>query len=171
MLLQVLDDGRLTDGQGRTVNFRNTIVIMTSNLGAQMIQEAADVNAPEVREKAMAALRSQFRPEFLNRIDEIILFNRLDGENLKRIFALQLRHLRELLAAKNIGLEIAPAAEKKLIDMGYDPANGARPLIRVIQHELQNPLAMKILEGVFKEGDTAVVGLKGDEFTFAPKRA
>ena len=166
VLLQLLDDGRLTDGQGRTVNFRNTIVIMTSNLGAQLIQDAADINAPEVRGGAMAALKQHFRPEFLNRIDEIILFNRLDGEALKRIFSLQLRHLRALLAARGITLELSPAAEDKLIETGYDPANGARPLLRVIQHELQNPLAMKILEGEFKEGDTAKVDWKNGEFVF-----
>ncbi|MDR0869058.1 MAG: ATP-dependent chaperone ClpB [Planctomycetota bacterium] len=166
VLLQLLDDGRLTDGQGRTVNFRNTLVIMTSNLGAQFIQDAADIAAPEVRARTLAALQAHFRPEFLNRIDEIVLFNRLDVENLKKVFGLQLARLRGLLRARGLTLELTPPAEEKLIALGYDAANGARPLIRVIQRELQNPLALKILEGEFKEGDTVVADLQKGEVAF-----
>ncbi|GHV22048.1 chaperone protein ClpB [Planctomycetales bacterium] len=166
VLLQLLDDGRLTDGQGRTVNFRNTLVIMTSNLGARFIQDAADITAPTVRTQTLAALQAHFRPEFLNRIDEIVLFNRLDVEQLKKVFGLQLAHLRGLLQARGLTLELTPKAEEKLVALGYDVTNGARPLIRVIQRELQNPLALKILEGEFKEGDTVVADLQKGAVAF-----
>jgi ATP-dependent Clp protease ATP-binding subunit ClpB len=169
VLLQLLDDGRLTDGQGRTVNFRNTMVIMTSNLGAQLIQDAPSLDDPEVKRKTMDALKGFFRPEFLNRIDEIVMFNRLEPAALKQIFQLQLSHLRRLLAGRGINLEIAPSAEAKLIEDGYDATNGARPLIRVIQRELQNPLALKILEGDFKDGDTVVADWQKDEMAFKQK--
>ncbi|GHS91550.1 chaperone protein ClpB [Planctomycetales bacterium] len=166
VLLQLLDDGRLTDGQGRTVNFRNTLVIMTSNLGARFIQDAADITAPAVRTQALEALQAHFRPEFLNRIDEIVLFNRLDVEQLKKVFGLQLAHLRGLLQARGLTLELTPKAEEKLVALGYDVTNGARPLIRVIQRELQNPLALKILEGEFKEGDTVAADLQKGAVAF-----
>lgn len=166
VLLQLLDDGRLTDGQGRTVNFRNTIVIMTSNLAAREIQEAEDLDSPVTREAALEALHAHFRPEFLNRIDEVILFHRLSQEDIEKILNLQLSHLRTLLAARGLELELTPAAQKHLAKAGYDPSFGARPLTRVIQQELQNPLAMKILEGAFVEGDTILAEVYEDLVTF-----
>ncbi len=156
VLLQLLEDGRLTDGQGRTVNFRNTIVIMTSNLGARYIQEAEDLDDPEVIENTMNALHGFFSPEFLNRIDEVIMFHRLQKEEIKHILELQVQNLRRLLEAKGMELELTPAAKGQLAEEGYDPAFGARPLSRVIQQRLQNPLALKLLEGDFTEGDTIV---------------
>ncbi len=166
VLLQLLDDGRLTDGQGRTVNFRNTIVIMTSNLGAREIQAAADLESPELLQAATEALRAHFRPEFLNRIDEVILFHRLSQKDIEQILELQLRHLRGLLAVRGLELELTPGAKEHLSKAGYDPAFGARPLTRVIQQELQNPLAMRILEGAFVEGDTILADVYEDLVTF-----
>ena len=169
VLLQLLDDGRLTDGQGRTVNFRNTIVIMTSNLGSRAIQEADDLEAPEVYAQAMEALRAHFRPEFLNRIDEVIMFHRLSLNDIERILELQLAHLRNLLAARGLRLELTPAAEEHLAREGYDPAFGARPLSRIIQRDIQNPLAMRILEGEYEEGDTIVAELRDGALLFTKR--
>ncbi|HSM19163.1 MAG TPA: AAA family ATPase, partial [Hyphomicrobiales bacterium] len=154
VLLQVLDDGRLTDGQGRTVDFRNTLIIMTSNLGSEYLaglQEGQDVET--VREPVMAAVRASFRPEFLNRLDEIILFHRLGREQMAAIVDIQLNRLQALLAERKIAIELDDAARAWLADKGYDPAYGARPLRRVIQKELQDPLAEKILSGDIKDGE------------------
>jgi len=154
VLLQVLDDGRLTDGQGRTVDFRNTLIIMTSNAGSEFLVglgEGQDVEA--VREPVMAAVRAHFRPEFLNRLDEIILFHRLGRGEMAAIVDIQLDRLRALLAERKIALELDKAARAWLADKGYDPAYGARPLKRVIQKELQDPLAEKILSGDIKDGE------------------
>ena len=170
VLLQILDDGRLTDGQGRTVDFTNTIVIMTSNVGSQWIQELGGQNPEEMRKRVMEALRAQFRPEFLNRIDEIVIFNSLDLEKIKAIVEIQLRRLRALLAERKIDVELTDAAKEMIAREGFDPVYGARPLKRALQREVQNPLAVKILEGEFKEGDRIVVDVEGGELTFRAER-
>src|SRR5262249_14714948 len=150
----VLDDGRLTDGQGRTVDFKNTLIILTSNLGSDVIaaqKEGEDIEL--VRAKVMNAVRQAFRPEFLNRLDEIVLFHRLSRANMTGIVAIQLRRLQSLLADRKLDLQLDESAKAWLADAGYDPVYGARPLKRVIQRELQNPLASLLLEGRFKPGD------------------
>jgi len=167
VLLQILDDGRLTDGHGRVVNFKNTVVIMTSNVGSgQWSVESGQWNDEEARGMALAALRATFRPEFLNRVDEIIVFRPLSREQIGQIVEIQLGRLRKLLAERKLSLELTPQAREQLTEEGYDPVYGARPLKRVIQQRLQNPLALKILQGEFKEGDTVRVGVQGHEFTF-----
>src|SRR5437763_4943494 len=158
VLLQVLDDGRLTDGQGRTVDFRNTLIVLTSNLGSEALAnlpEGADIE--KARPHVMEAVRAAFRPEFLNRLDEILLFRRLSRDDMKGIVEIQLRHLQQLLADRKIALELDGAAAAWLADKGYDPVYGARPLKRVIQRELQNPLAQQILEGRIPDGATVQV--------------
>jgi ATP-dependent Clp protease ATP-binding subunit ClpB len=158
VLLQVLDDGRLTDGQGRTVDFRNTLIVMTSNLGAEFL-----VNQPEsedshaVREQVMAVVRSSFRPEFLNRVDEIILFHRLKRSDMGRIVDIQVERLQKLLADRKIAIKLESSARDWLADKGYDPAYGARPLKRVIQKSIQDPLAERILSGAIKDADTVAI--------------
>jgi len=152
----VLDDGRLTDGQGRTVDFRNTLIVLTSNLGSDALAalpEGADIET--ARPHVMEAVQAAFRPEFLNRLDEILLFRRLSRDDMKGVVEIQLRHLQKLLADRKIALEIDEAAKAWLADKGYDPVYGARPLKRVIQRELQNPLAQQILEG--RIPDSAIV--------------
>jgi ATP-dependent Clp protease ATP-binding subunit ClpB len=156
-LLQLLDEGRLTDGHGRTVDFRNTIVIMTSNIGSRWIKE---LGVEAARERVMEELDRTFRPEFLNRIDEIILFHSLTREDLKRIVDIQMERLRGLLAQRQIGLEWTDALREHLAEVGYDPVFGARPLKRVIQREVQDPLALAILRGEFREGDTVRVDVR-----------
>lgn len=168
ILLQVLDDGRLTDGQGRTVDFTNTVLIMTSNLGAEHLvnlEDGADVES--ARDKVMAAVRAAFRPEFLNRLDEILLFRRLGREQMTGIVDIQLGYLHKLLAHRQVTLTVDPAAKKWIADKGYDPAYGARPLKRVIQTELQNRLAELILEGKVEDGARVLVGVKGEHLDFA----
>ncbi|PIE32761.1 ATP-dependent chaperone ClpB [candidate division KSB3 bacterium] len=157
VLLQLLDDGRLTDGQGRTVNFTNTVVIMTSNIGSHVIHDMWQEDPKMVREKVMELVRANFRPEFLNRIDEIILFHGLTLEHLSQIIEIQLHHLRQRLAERKISLTMTEAAKEFLAREGYDPVYGARPLKRTIQKEIQNPLAFKILQGEFRDGDTIAV--------------
>ncbi|MCZ6523458.1 MAG: ATP-dependent chaperone ClpB [Alphaproteobacteria bacterium] len=158
VLLQVLDDGRLTDGQGHTVDFRNTLIILTSNLGGEVLAaQAAGAEVDEVRDQVMAAVRAAFRPEFLNRIDETILFHRLSRQHMGDIVEIQLRALARLLAERNIELELDEAARAWLAEAGYDPVYGARPLKRVIRHQLQNPLASRILEGAVRDGETVKV--------------
>ena len=148
VLLQVLDDGRLTDGQGRTVDFKNTLIVLTSNLGSQALSVLPDGASMEgVREQVMAAVRAHFRPEFLNRLDEIVLFDRLSRTNMDGIVDIQLGILGQRLAARGITLEVDAAARTWLANRGYDPVYGARPLKRVIQKELQDPLAEKLLAG------------------------
>jgi ATP-dependent Clp protease ATP-binding subunit ClpB len=165
VLLQLLDDGRLTDGQGRTVDFRNTLVIMTSNLGSELWLggQAGKVT----REAVTQVLQAHFRPEFLNRIDEIIIFHPLSREDLVQVVDIQLRHVSELLAGRGYRLDIRPEARAYLAEVGYDADYGARPLKRAIQHELQDPLAVKILAGDFQEGATIKVkrGKEGLVFT------
>jgi ATP-dependent Clp protease ATP-binding subunit ClpB len=156
VLLQLLDDGRLTDAQGRTVDFRNTIVVMTSNLGSQWITEQG-LSEDEIRERVMDAVRTHFRPELINRIDEIVIFHALGLEQIQRIVEIQLRGLRARLAERKISLELTPEAEQELARAGFDPVYGARPLKRTIQKELVQPLAMRLLQGEFSDGETIVV--------------
>ncbi|MGH7323894.1 MAG: ATP-dependent chaperone ClpB [Candidatus Rokuibacteriota bacterium] len=165
VLLQLLDDGRLTDGHGRTVDFRNTVVIMTSNLGAHIFRE---YEQPEkVRPLIMQELRATLRPEFLNRIDEVVIFRPLGREQIERIVEIQLSHLRRRLADKRIELDVTDAAKALLAREGYDPTFGARPLKRTIQRLIQDPLALKLLEREFTEGDTVTVDAEGDQIVFS----
>ena len=164
VLLQVLDDGRLTDGQGRTVDFRNTVVIMTSNLGSHLFHEGESTD--KVRPLVMQTLRESLRPEFLNRIDEIVIFHSLGRDEIAQIVTIQLGRLRERLAQRRITLELTQAAEVLLAREGYDPAYGARPLKRTIQRLIQDPLALALLNGEFHDGDTIVVGAQGDRIVF-----
>jgi ATP-dependent Clp protease ATP-binding subunit ClpB len=159
ILLQVLDDGRLTDGQGRTVDFRNVLIVMTSNLGADFLvlqKEGEDSSA--VHAEVMQIVRAHFRPEFLNRIDEIILFHRLRREDMGAIVDIQFARLAKLLEDRKITLELEPEARAWLADKGYDPAYGARPLKRVIQKNVQDSLAESILSGAIRDGERVVVG-------------
>ncbi len=165
ILLQILEDGRLTDGQGRTVDFRNTVIIMTSNIGSQwLLEQAGDVE--RAREGVMEALRAHFRPEFLNRIDDVILFNALTMQQLKLIVDIQMRQLAKRLADRHIELELTPEAKELLAQEGYDPVYGARPLKRTIQRQILDPLALQVLEGKFREGDRVLVEAENGEFTF-----
>jgi ATP-dependent Clp protease ATP-binding subunit ClpB len=165
-LLQVLDDGRLTDGHGRTVSFKNTVVIMTSNVGSQWIKELGGHDEAEMRRRVLEALSQQFRPEFLNRIDEVIIFHSLGMEQLVQIVDIQLRHLQTLLDERKVQLTLTQAARQHLADEGYDPVYGARPLKRVIQRELQDPVAVKLLAGDFGEGDKIQVDFENGKLVF-----
>ena len=163
VLLQVLDDGRLTDGQGRTVDFKNTIIVLTSNLGSDILSAQPEGESTAmVQGQVMRVVRQHFRPEFLNRLDEIILFRRLQRSDMATIVTIQLGALRKLLDARKIGLELDRGALEWLAAEGYDSTYGARPLKRVIQRSLQNPLAGLILEGSVKEGDTVLVSAGDD---------
>ncbi len=167
-LLQVLDDGRMTDGQGRTVDFRNTLIIMTSNLGSQLwMNKEGDQPRQVNRDEIVDLLKNFFRPEFLNRVDEIVIFKPLTRADLGEIVAIQLRHVSNLLADRGLKLEISPSAQEWLADTGFDPEFGARPLKRAIQREVQDPLALRILSGEFSEGDTIKIDLAGGGLTFA----
>ncbi len=168
ILLQVLDDGRLTDGHGRTVDFTNTIIVMTSNIGSQLIQQITNEGGSqeEIREAVRAALSAQFLPEFLNRVDETIIFHPLDRKHLRQIVAIQIDRLVKQLAQQGLGLEVTDAALAALAAQGYDPVFGARPLKRAIQQQIQNPLATEILKGQFGEGSTIRVDYRHDEFVF-----
>jgi ATP-dependent Clp protease ATP-binding subunit ClpB len=165
VLLQILDDGRLTDGHGRVVDFKNTVVIMTSNLGSQWLTSATETDSA-MEEKVLATARDHFKPEFLNRIDEIIVFHRLDRSHLERIVDIQIDLLRKRLAARTIELEVSDAAKSYLALKGYDPVYGARPLKRLIQREIENELALKLLDGTFTEGDVIRVGEANGALTF-----
>jgi ATP-dependent Clp protease ATP-binding subunit ClpB len=167
VLLQVLDDGRLTDGQGRTVDFKNTLIIMTSNLGSEyLVALGENQDVDEVREQVMGVVRGAFRPEFLNRLDEIILFHRLKRAHMGAIVDIQLLRLKKLLADRKIEVVLDDAARSLLSEKGYDPAYGARPLKRVIQKSIQDPLAEELLAGRVKDGDTVEVGVANGKFTF-----
>ena len=171
VLLQVLDDGRLTDGHGRTVDFKNAVVIMTSNIGSQFIAEslASDGSGPtddEVRRRVEQALKAEFRPELLNRIDEVIIFHSLGRAEIRQIVDLQVRRLEQTLAGQRLGLEVTDAARDLIAEEGYDPVYGARPLKRVIQQQIQNPLSLRILEGDYSEGATVQVDAKDGAFVF-----
>ncbi len=175
VLLQVLDDGRLTDGQGRTVSFKNTVIVMTSNIGSAEIQLLASAKAEpwEVEAKIKDMLKEYFRPEFLNRIDEVILFHSLSREQLTKIVDVQIDYLRRRLMTRQLKLEVSPEAKALLAEEGYDPQFGARPLKRVIQQRIENPLASSILRGEFTEGDVIYVGVNKSkhDFTFEKHRA
>ncbi|MFP5502954.1 MAG: AAA family ATPase, partial [Candidatus Sericytochromatia bacterium] len=166
MLLQILDDGRLTDSQGRTVDFKNTVVIMTSNIGSQAIQELGGHDDAEARARVMEALRQHFRPEFLNRVDDTILFHSLTLPEIKQIVEIQLQQLKGRLAERKVELTLTEQAKEWLARSGFDPVYGARPLKRAIQTEVLNPLALKLLEGQFKEGDRVTVDLEGEGLVF-----
>ena len=168
VMLQLLDDGRLTDGKGRTVDFRNTVVIMTSNLGSQYLTEqAAEGTLSEgVRRQVLDALRTHFRPEFLNRIDETIVFHSLSRSDMASIIDIQARHLLQRLVDRKIHVELTPAARALLVQEGYDPAYGARPLKRTIQRRVLDPLARDVLEGRFHEGDRVLIDADGDRIAF-----
>ncbi|MFW5874859.1 MAG: ATP-dependent chaperone ClpB [bacterium] len=166
VLLQILDDGRLTDGQGKTVDFRNTIIIMTSNVGSEQLQNAGEQNREQMEERVLQSLRATFKPEFLNRIDEVIIFHSLTNEQLRDIVDIQFKHLQKRLEEKSIGIELTDAARDLLARRGFDPVYGARPLKRTIQHLVENPLSMKILEGSVSEGDRIIADASGDEIDF-----
>jgi ATP-dependent Clp protease ATP-binding subunit ClpB len=166
LLLQILDDGRLTDGQGRTVDFRNTVLIMTSNLGSQIIQDMANRSFEEVQRAVLGVLRDHFRPEFLNRVDEIIVFKPLTREQLNQIVEIQLQGLEQRLHDRGIRLEVADEAKQLLAERGWDPVYGARPLKRTIQRLVQDALALRILQGEFKDGDVVQVTIENGEIAF-----
>ncbi len=165
-LLQILEDGRMTDGKGRTVDFKNTVIIMTSNLGSQFIQELGERDRKEMERRVTAALREAFKPEFLNRVDETVIFNALGREEIKHIVEIQLKRLERLLADRKMRLEVTGRAKSLLAEKGYDPVYGARPLKRTIQRLIQDPLALKILDGEFGEGDKITVDSDGSELVF-----
>jgi ATP-dependent Clp protease ATP-binding subunit ClpB len=167
VLLQVLDDGRLTDGQGRTVDFRNTVIVMTSNLGSQMIQEmSGEDQYDEMKAAIMDIVGSHFRPEFINRVDDVVVFHPLGRDHIRRIVDIQLGYLHERLAERDMSIHLSDAARDKLADAGFDPVYGARPLKRAIQQQIENPLAQEILSGKFKPGDTIEVGVEEDRLGF-----
>lgn len=165
-LLQILEDGRMTDGQGRTVDFKNTVIIMTSNLGSQYIQDLGEKDRREMERRVTAALRESFKPEFLNRVDETVIFNSLGRDQIKAIVEIQLKRLRQNLTAKKMAMEITDRAKGLLAEKGYDPVYGARPLKRTIQKLIQDPLALKILEGEFREGEKVKIDADGDHLNF-----
>jgi ATP-dependent Clp protease ATP-binding subunit ClpB len=167
VLLQVLDDGRLTDGQGRTVDFRNSVIVMTSNLGSQLIQEmAGEENYDAMKNAVMDVVGSHFRPEFVNRIDDLVVFHPLGREHIRKIVDIQLSYLHDRLADRDIRIHLSDAARDKLADAGFDPVYGARPLKRAIQQQVENPLAQEILRGHFKPGDVIEVGVDHDRLEF-----
>jgi ATP-dependent Clp protease ATP-binding subunit ClpB len=167
VLLQVLDDGRLTDGQGRTVDFRNTVIIMTSNLGSQMIQElAGEENYETMKSSVMEIVSQHFRPEFINRVDDVVVFHPLSREHIRSIVDIQLGYLHARLADRDMQIRLSDAAKNKLAAAGFDPVYGARPLRRAIQQQVENPLAQEILQGKFQPGDVIEVGVKEDELEF-----
>ncbi|MEZ5993497.1 MAG: ATP-dependent chaperone ClpB [Planctomycetota bacterium] len=169
VLLQLLDDGRLTDSQGRTVDFTNTVVIMTSNIGSHLILEMKEGDETAVEQELLGELRRHFKPEFLNRVDDVVIFKRLSQEQVRNIVDLQLKHIEKLLGDRGLKIEVSDAAKDELGRQGYDPQLGARPVKRVIQQKLQNQLAMKLLEGGFTEGDTILVNQHEGLFTFSKK--
>jgi len=165
-LLQILDDGRLTDGQGRTVDFKNTVIIMTSNIGSDWIKELGPRDEAEMRQRVMDALRQSFRPEFLNRVDETIIFHSLGMEQIMQIVDIQVNVLKKRLSERKIDLQLTPEAKQFLAHEGFDPTYGARPLKRTIQRLVLDPLAMRVLQGEFREGDTVVVDVTDGHIEF-----
>jgi ATP-dependent Clp protease ATP-binding subunit ClpB len=169
ILLQIMDDGRLTDGHGRTVDFKNTVIIMTSNIGSQWITELGDKDEEEMNKRITEAMKNNFKPEFLNRVDDTIIFHRLKMAEIEKIVEIQLEELKKILKGKKLTLEISEKAKKLLAKEGFDLVYGARPLKRVIQNEVQNVLAMKLLNGEVKEGSSVkidVTGPKGNVLGF-----
>ena len=183
-LLQVLDDGRMTDGHGRTVDFKNTVIIMTSNAGVELIKRESAIgfatkkdqtkaqksNYEDMKEKVMIEVKKTFRPEFLNRLDEIIVFHELNEEQLRQVVDLLAKDLQKRLAERKLSVEITEKAKSWLAKEGYDPVYGARPLRRALEKYVENPLAIKVLGGEFKEGDTIVVDSGDDGLTFTKKK-
>ena len=173
ILLQVLDDGRLTDGQGRTVDFRNTVIVMTSNLGSQMIQDAAEGGGDQeeqyiqMKASVMGVVQAHFRPEFINRLDELVVFRPLDKAQIRAIARIQLQYLEKRLAERQLKLEVGDDALTLLGNVGFDPVYGARPLKRAIQQQLENPLAREILQGSYAAGATIRVGAEGGHLVFS----
>jgi len=167
VLLQVLDDGRMTDGQGRTVDFKNTVIVMTSNLGSQMIQQMVNADYGAVKAAVMAEVRNYFRPEFINRIDEVVVFHALDERNIRSIAKIQLRYLEQRLRSMEMDLQVSDAVLSELAKVGFDPVYGARPLRRAIQTYIENSLAKDILEGRFGPKDTIAVDYVNGGFTFS----
>jgi len=166
VLLQVLDDGRLTDGQGRTVDFKNTVIVMTSNLGSHQIMQMAGQDSELIREAVWAEVKAHFRPEFLNRIDETVVFHALDQRHIENIAKIQLRTLELRLEKLEMKLDVSAAAVAELAKVGFDPAFGARPLKRAIQQRIENPVAKLILEGRFGPKDVIPVGVEDGSFVF-----
>jgi ATP-dependent Clp protease ATP-binding subunit ClpB len=166
VLLQILDDGRMTDGHGKTVDFTNTIIIMTSNVGSQYIQELGGHDRERMERRVTEALRAGFKPEFLNRIDETIIFMNLEPTQIGRIVEIQMSHLSDRLAEQHIELVLSDSARDLIARQGYDPVYGARPLKRVIQRQIENPLAMEILEGNILEGAKLSAEAEGDRIVF-----
>jgi ATP-dependent Clp protease ATP-binding subunit ClpB len=167
IFLQVFDEGRLTDGQGRTVNFTNTVMILTSNVGSQLIKQAGEsADSDLLRNTIMSELDRVFRPEFLNRLDDVILFHSLTQEHILEIVDIQLERLEKLMAQRNISLSISRAAREELAKRGYDPVFGARPLKRAVQRDLSDALALYILEGQVQDGDHVAVDFDGEKMTF-----
>ena len=171
VLLQVLDDGRMTDGQGRTVDFKNCVIVMTSNLGSAEIQEMQGEPQDKIKSAVMQEVRAHFRPEFVNRIDEIVVFNSLDAANVRKIAEIQLEQLRKRMTAQQIGLDVTEAALDEIAKVGFDPQFGARPLRRAIQDRIENGIARLLLEGKAAPGDTVKVGTAGEDFTFDVEKA
>jgi len=172
VLLQILDDGRLTDGKGRTVDFKNTVLIMTSNIGSQWIRDLGASEHEEMRRRVLEALRAHFKPEFLNRIDDVVIFHALSIENIKEIVEIQLRNLRRRLAERKMDLHLSDRAKQILAKEGFDPVYGARPLKRAMQRLIQDPLALKVLEGEFSEGDAIEIDAgPADQLTLSKKAA
>ncbi len=170
LLLQVLDEGRLTDGHGRTVDFKNVVICMTSNVGSQWIFELGKEQEEEMRGRVMTAVKASFKPEFLNRIDDIIIFHKLGKEEIKKIVDLRIGYLKMRLKEKKIDIKLTDKAKEVLAEKGYEPAYGARSLERVIKKDIQDKLAMKLLSGEFSEGDFILIGVKGNELTFKKKK-
>jgi len=166
VLLQVLDDGRMTDGQGRTVDFKNTVIVMTSNLGSHLIQSMTGKSQQKIKDAVWLEVKEHFRPEFLNRIDEVVVFHGLDKTNIESIAKIQLQRLTQRLAKMDMQLDISEAALAKIADAGFDPLYGARPLKRAIQQSIENPIAKLILEGKFGPKDVIPVDVKKNEFSF-----
>ncbi|NEP63868.1 MAG: AAA domain-containing protein, partial [Symploca sp. SIO2G7] len=173
ILLQVLDDGRITDSQGRTVDFRNAVIVMTSNIGSDHILDVSGDESQfnEMQERVLVALRGHFRPEFLNRVDDLVIFHPLSKDELRSIVAIQLKRLYKLLAEQKISLHISESAIDYVADKGYDPVYGARPLKRAIQRELENPIATKILENTFVEGSKVVIDHIEERLKFQVKKS
>ena len=166
VLLQVLDDGRMTDGQGRTVDFKNTVIVMTSNLGSQVIQAMTGAPQEEIKDAVWLEVKQHFRPEFLNRIDDVVVFHALDRSNIESIAKIQLARLHDRLAKLDMALDVSPAALEQIAKVGYDPVFGARPLKRAIQQEIENPVAKLILAGRFGPKDVIPVDVNDGQFVF-----
>jgi ATP-dependent Clp protease ATP-binding subunit ClpB len=166
VLLQVLDDGRMTDGQGRTVDFKNTVIVMTSNLGSQVIQAMTGSPQDEIKDAVWLEVKQHFRPEFLNRIDDVVVFHALDRTNIQSIAKIQLAHLHDRLAKLDMALDVSDAALEQIAKVGYDPQFGARPLKRAIQQEIENPVAKLILAGRFGPKDVIPVDVQDGKFVF-----